>query len=70
MTWGQSYDGWGTLYDIYIGSFWEEPLRYMVNKDLFADEERDLFRDLHDLTRNSTLRKLNDLIKRARLVKV
>jgi len=55
---------------VYIGSFWEEPLRYMVNKDLFADEERDLFRDLHDLTRNSTLRKLNDLIKRARLVKV
>ena len=59
-----------TFLRVYIGSFWEEPLRYMVNKDLFADEERDLFRDLHDLTRNSTLRKLNDLIKRARLVKV
>ena len=37
---------------------------------MFEDEEKDLFRDLHDLTRNSTLRKLNDLIKRARLVKV
>ena len=59
-----------TFLRVYIGSFWEEPLRYMGNKDLFADEERDLFRDLHDLTRNSTLRKLNDLIKRARLVKV
>ena len=55
---------------VYIGSFWDEPLRHDINKKLFDDEERDLFRDLHDLTRNSTLRKLNDLIKRARLVKV
>ena len=55
---------------VYIGSFWEEPLRHEINRKLFDDEEKDLFRDLHDLTRNSTLRKLNDLIKRARLVKV
>ena len=55
---------------VYIGSFWDEPLRHAVNQKLFEDEEKDLFRDLHDLTRNSTLRKLNDLIKRARLVKV
>ena len=33
-------------------------------------EEADLFSDLHSLTRNSTLRKLNDLIKRAKLAKV
>ena len=55
---------------VYIGSFWDEPLRHEINQKLFEDEEKDLFRDLHDLTRNSTLRKLNDLIKRARLVKV
>jgi len=55
---------------VYIGSFWEESLRYDINKKLFDAEEQDLFQDLHSLTRNSTLRKLNDLIKRARLVKV
>ena len=33
-------------------------------------EEADLFADLHSLTRNSTLRKLNDLIKRAKLARV
>ena len=55
---------------VYIGSFWDEQLRHEINQKLFEDEEKDLFRDLHDLTRNSTLRKLNDLIKRARLVKV
>lgn len=55
---------------VYIGSFWDESLRYDINKKLFHAEEQDLFQDLHSLTRNSTLRKLNDLIKRARLVKV
>ena len=37
---------------------------------LISAEEADLFSDLHSLTRNSTLRKLNDLIKRAKLAKV
>ena len=55
---------------VYIGSFWDHEMRHEVNRKLFEDEERDLFRDLHSLTNNSTLRKLNDLIKRARLVKV
>lgn len=55
---------------MYIGSFWDEALRYDINQKLFNAEEQDLFQDLHSLTRNSTLRKLNDLIKRTRLVKV
>merc|ERR1711892_1107799 len=55
---------------VYIVSFWDESLRYDINQKLFNAEEQDLFQDLHSLTRNSTLRKLNDLIKRARLVKV
>ncbi|XP_025415106.1 EH domain-containing protein 1 [Sipha flava] len=55
---------------VYIGSFWDKPLRYDVNKKLFEDEEQDLIKDLLSLPKNVALRKLNDLIKRARLAKV
>lgn len=55
---------------VYIGSFWDEPLRFDVNRKLFEAESQDLFKDLQSLPKNSALRKLNDLIKRARLAKV
>jgi len=55
---------------VYVGSFWDKPLRYELNERLFYAEEQDLFADLHSLSRTSTLRKMNDLIKRARLAKV
>lgn len=37
---------------VYIGSFWDQPLHYQDNKDLFEMEERDLMTDLKDLPRN------------------
>lgn len=55
---------------VYIGSFWDQPLRYDGNRKLFEAEHQDLFKDLQSLPKNSALRKLNDLIKRARLAKV
>ncbi|XP_037085053.1 EH domain-containing protein 3-like [Pollicipes pollicipes] len=55
---------------VYIGSFWDQPLRYDSNRKLFEAEAQDLFTDLQSLPRNAALRKLNDLIKRARLAKV
>lgn len=55
---------------VYLGSFWDQPLRYDFYRKLFELEEKDLFSDLQSLPRNAALRKLNDLIKRTRLAKV
>lgn len=55
---------------VYIGTFWDHQLHYDTNRRLFQDEQHDLFADLQSLPRNAALRKLNDLIKRARLAKV
>merc|ERR1739844_142800 len=55
---------------VYIGSFWEEPLSNDEQRRLFESEANDLFTHLAQLPHSAAVRKLNDLIKRARLAKV
>lgn len=55
---------------VYLGSFWDEPLVNDEQRKLFESEENDLYTMLSQLPRGAAVRKLNDLIKRARLSKV
>lgn len=55
---------------VYIGSFWSEPRQMCDHYQLIELEEEDLLADIRNLPRNAAVRKLNDLVKRARLVRV
>lgn len=55
---------------VYIGSFWDQPLSHDANRKLFEAEALDMFQDIQSLPKNAALRKLNDLIKRARTAQV
>mmetsp|Transcript_152235 Transcript_152235/g.291621 ORF Transcript_152235/g.291621 Transcript_152235/m.291621 type:complete len:606 (+) Transcript_152235:68-1885(+) len=55
---------------VYLGSFWDEPILNDEQRALFESEENDLYVLLAQLPRGASVRKLNDLIKRARLTKV
>eukprot|EP00978_Attheya_sp_CCMP212_P024067 scaffold75043_cov36-Attheya_sp.AAC.1 len=55
---------------VYMGSFWGAPL---VNKEqaaLLTQEKLDLFNDIAQLPQNAVMRRINELVKRARSVKV
>uniref|UniRef100_A0A3Q1HFH6 EH-domain containing 2a n=1 Tax=Anabas testudineus TaxID=64144 RepID=A0A3Q1HFH6_ANATE len=52
---------------VYIGSFWSEPRQMCDHYQLIELEEEDLLSDIRNLPRNAAVRKLNDLVKRARL---
>lgn len=57
---------------VYIGSFWDRPLceAGASNREIFEVEESDLLTDLRSLPQHSAVRKINELVKRARLAKV
>jgi len=55
---------------VYIGSFWDQPYNIKDMEKLFQAEQADLFADLAALPRLGALRKVNELVKRARLAKV
>lgn len=55
---------------VFIGSFWDEPLLHTDNAALFSAEEKDLMTELRNLPQNAAVRKINELVKRARLAKV
>lgn len=55
---------------VYISSFWDRPFQLEENRRLYEAEQEDLFADIQSLPRTAAVRKLNDMIKRARLAKV
>jgi hypothetical protein len=55
---------------VYISSFWDNEYQIKDNAKLFDAEKQDLLEDLLSLPRNSAMRKVNELVKRTRLVKI
>ncbi|KAI8062536.1 P-loop containing nucleoside triphosphate hydrolase protein [Gongronella butleri] len=57
---------------VYLGSFWtEKPVNCFEDcRDLIEAESKDLLRDLKNLRRNAAVRKVNEIVKRARLARV
>ena len=55
---------------MYIGSFWEHPLKHSQNRFLLEKEKADLLGELDGLPHNAVVRRINELVKRARSVKV
>lgn len=55
---------------IYIGSFWGQPVRNETNRRLYEFEEYRIFEDLANLPKESLLRKANYLVKRAQEISI
>jgi len=55
---------------VFMGSFWEAPLRSQENRALLEREKSDLLHELTSLPQNAVVRRINELVKRARSVKV
>ena len=55
---------------VYMGSFWGAPLKNKEQAALLTQEKQDLFNDIAQLPQNAVMRRINELVKRARSVKV
>jgi hypothetical protein len=55
---------------VYIGSFWDKPLINTDQSALLMREKADLWNDIASLPQNAVMRRINELVKRARSVKV
>lgn len=55
---------------VYMGSFWDAPLQNTEQAELLQREEMDLLRDIMVLPQQAVMRRINELVKRARSVKV
>jgi Domain of unknown function (DUF5600)/Dynamin family len=55
---------------VFLGSFWEAPLRREDNRQLLEKEKNDLLNEMMSLPQNAVVRRINELVKRARSVKV
>ena len=54
---------------VYVGSFWDQPYLYEEWKQLFENEQSELFQDLKSLPQMSASRKINDFSKRIKMAK-
>ncbi|KAI8984177.1 P-loop containing nucleoside triphosphate hydrolase protein [Mycotypha africana] len=57
---------------VYLSSFWTEkpPNSFEDCRELIDAESKDLLKDLKELRRNAAIRKINEIVKRARLARV
>lgn len=55
---------------VYLGSFWDAPLQNSEQAELLQREEMDLLHDIMALPQHAVMRRINELVKRARSVKV
>lgn len=54
---------------LFIGSFWDRPIRHPQYREVFEADTKALFEDLRSLPRSVNVRRINDVVKRARQVR-
>jgi predicted GTPase len=55
---------------VYMGSFWDAPLQNAEQAELLQREEMDLIQEIMALPQQAVMRRINEMVKRARSVKV